>query len=883
MEKRIVIIDGNSLINRAYYAMQRPMITKEGMYTQGIYGFLNMLEKIKKDYEPEYLTVTFDVKAPTFRHKQYDEYKAGRRKMPIELAMQIPVLKEILDAMNIKRVELEGFEADDLIGTISREAEEQGLEPLIITGDKDALQLAGEKTHVLITKKGISQFELYDRKAFFDKYGFEPVNFIDCKALMGDSSDNIPGVPGIGEKGASKLIIQYDTIENIYEKIDEVEPKGTRNKLMEHYNLAFMSKKLATINRYVPIDIDFEEYRLQDIDYGKLIEIYKRLEFNSFLKKLNIPIKQSKNAELTEYEIKKIGDDITEAEFADIIKKCDEVGLRIYSDHSHMTKPKLKAVAVLANDVVYYTDLSEDERALNRIFGFIKTTGVSFYGHDVKNELYDLFAYGENEFKISFDTAVAQYVADPAGSDYSLEKMANEILQVSMQSDESDEQQIDMFAEASEENYGKKAAIEFSVIESLMALQKEKLVSDNLTEVFYEAELPLVEVMAFMEHIGFRLDREYLMKLGEELSERESKLADNIYTLAGETFNIKSPVQLGQILFEKLELKPAKKTKRGYATGAEVLEKLKDKHEIIPLILEYRKLTKLIGTYIDGLLPMISDDGKIHANFNQTVTATGRISSSNPNMQNIPIREETGRRIRGAFVPADENYVLVGADYSQIELRVLAHMSGDEALIGAFNKGQDIHRATASRVMGIPENEITPYQRSSAKAINFGVIYGMSSFGLSSELNITRKEAEAYIDDYFDKHAAVKEFMDSQVAFCREHGYVNTILGRKRYIKEINAKGYNLKQLGERLAMNTPIQGSAADIIKLAMIKVYNALKGMKSRLLLQVHDELIIEAHKDEVEEVKRLLKDSMENAIKLSVELLVELNSGNNWLELK
>ena len=873
----IVIIDGNSLINRAYYAMQRPMITKDGMYTQGIYGFLNMLEKIKKDYDPDYMVVAFDVKAPTFRHKQYEEYKAGRRKMPPELAMQIPVLKEVLDAMNIGMIEMEGFEADDLIGTISKRAEEQDKRVLIITGDKDALQLAGDNTGVLITRKGISQFDLYDRKAFVEKYGFEPINFIDCKALMGDQSDNIPGVPGIGEKGATKLICQYATIEEIYEKIDEVEPKGTRTKLMDNYSIAFMSKRLATINRNVPIETDFEKYRCVEADYAKLIEIYKRLEFNSFLKRLDIPQEQSKNQELETYKVKVIGRDISEDDFLKEITGKEPVGLRIYSDHSHMKAPELDAFAVFAGNTVF---CGHDFSTLVKLADRIDETKTYIYGHGIKNEIYDLMHIKDMKFFVSFDTEIAGYVLEPSASDHSLETMAAEELGVSMKQEK--EGQIGMF-EDFEESIEDKAYLEFAVINRLMEIQKERLKAEELTEVFEDAELPLIEVMASMEKVGFTLDQSYLKKLGDEFAKREAELTERIYQLAGEEFNIKSPAQLGPILFEKLGLKPAKKTKRGYATGAEVLEKVKDKHEIVPLILEYRKLTKLSGTYVDGLLPMVAEDGRIHAAFNQTVTATGRISSSSPNMQNIPIREEPGRLIRGAFVPANENYVLVGADYSQIELRVLAHMSGDEALIDSFNRGLDIHRATASRVMGIPEDEITSQQRSDAKAVNFGVIYGMSSFGLSSELGITRKDAEKYISDYFEKHIAVKEFMDEQVRYCKEHGYVKTILGRKRHIKEINASAYMVRQLGERLAMNTPIQGSAADIIKLAMIRVYNALRDMKSKLLLQVHDELIIETSRDELDQVKEILRDSMENAMKLAVKLVVDLNTGENWLDLK
>ncbi len=878
MENQVIIIDGNSLVNRAYYAMQRPMITKEGMYTQGIYGFLNMLEKIKKDHKPQYIIVTFDVKAPTFRHKEYEDYKAGRKKMPLELAMQIPVLKEILDAMNIKRIELEGFEADDLIGTISKKAEDEGKNALIITGDKDALQLAGKKTKVLITKKGISQFALYDDDAFFDEYGFPVTSFIDYKAIVGDKSDNIPGVPGIGDKGATRLICEYETLENIYKNIEEVEPKGIKNKLIENETLAYMSKKLATINRNVPIDIDFEDCKLTEPDYAKLVELYKKLEFNTFLKKLDIPEAAEHSAELSTYKLIEIGKDISADEFAKCLSTKqtsgnkisegfdDAVGLRIYSDNNHKKRPKIDAIAVFYDDVIYFQK-NTFEGSVQGVYEVIKASGKKIYGHDLKNEIYNLMCLSEKEFKIAFDTAIAEYVLKPSVNDYSLKRIANE----------------DFFVKIQEEDIEERASVEFAIINDLIRRQKNEISEQGLASLFYDVELPLIEVMASMECAGMKLNIDYLKKLGDELLKRENELTTNIHMLAGENFNIKSPVQLGMILFEKLGLEPAKKTKRGYATGAEVLEKLRDKHPIIPLILEYRKLTKLTSTYIDGLLQVIADDGKVHAGFNQTVTTTGRISSSNPNMQNIPVRDELGKKIRGAFIPSSEEYVFVGADYSQIELRVLAHMSGDEALTKAFNENQDIHKATAARVMGIPAEKVTSAQRSSAKAINFGVIYGMSSFGLSTELDITRKEAQNYIDEYFEKHRAVKKFMDEQIAFCRENGYVNTILGRKRDIKEINAKAYVVRQLGERLAMNTPIQGSAADIIKLAMIRVYHSLLGMKSRLVVQVHDELIIEAHKDELGDVKKMLRDAMEHALQLSVSLTVELNVGDNWLELK
>ena len=882
MDNRLIIIDGNSLINRAFYAMKNPMITKDGIYTHGIYGFINMLEKIRKDYEPQYIGVAFDVKAPTFRHKQYDEYKAGRKKMPLELVMQMPILKEILEAMNIKTVEMEGFEADDLIGTISREAEENNLRTMIITGDKDALQLATDKTEILLTKKGVSQFALFDEKAFIEEYGFTPTQFIDCKGLMGDNSDNIPGVPGIGEKTASKLIIEYGSIENIYEKIDEVTPKGVQTKLMNNVSQAYMSKKLATINRFVPIDIDFEEYKVKEYNYQKLVELYTKLELNTFLKKLEIPKEYSNNNELKKYSYEII-DENNIRDFEEAVSEVDEIGLKIISDDNHKDIPKVSAIAIAVENKVYIFD-SDIEKYKKQWMGTLSTKSI--YGHDLKNDIYNLFHFSLTEVSISDDIAIAEYVLDASKNNYSIENIAWDRIQINMDemdSSNKEKAQLDMFAENLDKVDYSYLNNYFAVVDKVREVQTKLIKEENLLDVYSQVELPLVEVMAYMEYAGFTVDVEKLHNMGIDLTNKINELISKIHELAGEKFNINSPKQLGVILFEKLGLPVIKRTKSGYATGAGVLEKLKHHHEIIALILEYRKLTKLNSTYIEGLNAVVAKDGKIHASFNQTVTTTGRISSSNPNMQNIPVKEELGKQIRSAFVPTSDEYILMGADYSQIELRILAHMSGDEALIDAFNNGMDIHRATAARVMGIEEKDVTPIQRSSAKAINFGVIYGMSSFGLSSELNITRRDAEKYINDYFDKHRAVKEFMDLQVELCREHGYVTTISGRKRYIREIKASNFNVRQASERLAMNTPIQGSAADVIKLAMIKVYNSLKGMKSRLLLQVHDELILEVHKDEEQKVKELLRENMEHAIELSVGLSVDLNEGNNWMELK
>lgn len=887
--KRIAIIDGNSLVNRAYYAMRNPMITRDGIYTHGIFGFLNMMEKIKRDYEPEYMAIAFDMKAPTFRHKEYDAYKAGRKKMPPELAMQIPLLKDVLSAMNIKQLELEGFEADDIIGTVAKAAEEEGLEPYIITGDKDELQLATDTVKVIITKKGVSEFEIYDRQAMIDKYGFTPSQFIDFKGLMGDQSDNIPGIPGVGEKTATKLILEFGSVENIIENYEEIKQKGLRTKIEENAQLAVMSKRLATINVNVPLDTDFDEFLIREPDYDRLIELYRKLEFNKFLKKLKVSDTADGAAEpeadrvymdTSSYERILVDSDSTLEDMT-----LDGVAvIKVFGDGSHLSNPVIDGIAVINSGRYYYFDC----RRMDGVYDWLTGQDISFAGHDLKNDYFMLMSRGLTDFETDFDTAVAQYVIDPGRNSYSLPALSNEYLHSSLKEEKdflADNSQVDLFTDTVKAymDYGFEVC---SAVLNLAEAQKEILQKESLKNVAYEVEFPLVEVMAAMEHEGFRTDRAYLEEFGRTLSEEIEGISERIIEMAGEEFNINSPQQLGDILFEKLGLPAGKKTKRGYSTSADILEKIKDKHPIVPAVLEYRTLSKLKSTYIDGMIPLIDpEDDKIHAHFNQTVTATGRISCTEPNLQNIPIRQELGRKLRKAFVPDNGSCMLVGADYSQIELRVLAHMSGDEGLICAFNNGEDIHRATAANVLGVSEDEITIEERSRAKAVNFGVIYGMSSFGLSSELNITRKDAEEYINAYFDKHRAVKEFMDSQVEFCREHGYVTTVMGRKRYIKEIHASAYMARQVGERLAMNTPIQGSAADIIKIAMIRVHDALRknGLKSKLILQIHDELIINAYDDERDVVEKLLTENMESAYRLAVKLRADLNEGSDWYDLK
>ena len=888
MSDRIVIIDGNSLINRAYYAMQRPMITKEGVYTQGIYGFINMLTKIQDDYSPDYIAVAWDRKAPTFRHEEYKNYKAGRKKMPMELAMELPIMKDILTAMNISNLEIDGFEADDIIGTVARIAEEEGIEPLIITGDKDALQLATDKTHILITRKGISEFDLYDREKMIERYQLTPQQFIDLKGLMGDQSDNIPGIPGVGEKTGIKLLTQFGSVANLLANTDQISNAKLRQKVEDNAQLAAMSRRLAEINRFVPLDINIEDFRVSAPDYQALIDIYVKLEFNSFLKKLNpadiqdaLGVTEEKEIDYTEFVI----DSVESLSALSAIEKGSPAVIKTFSDGNHVQDPVLTGMAILSGQDYYYISVSDAEME-RKLVEILDERKLSYIGHDLIKDYYVLMRKGQTEFTTLYDTAVAGYVLDPTKSRYDLKLLAFEIMHCEFQDENEfmeDNCQMDLLG-GTEKKYREFGLEYCKTVNKIKKLQEEKINDNELDCVFNEVELPLIEVLASMEAEGFDVDENVLSGLGKMLKTEIDSLEDGIFALAGKEFNINSPQQLGNVLFEDLGLPSGKKTKRGYSTGADVLEKLRDKHPIIDMVLQYRTLTKLNSTYVEGLKPLIGRDHRIRAHFQQTVTATGRISCTEPNLQNIPVKQELGRQLRKAFV-CGENEILVGADYSQIELRVLAHLSGDENLIDAFNKGDDIHRNTASRVFNIPYDEVTPLDRSRAKAVNFGVIYGMSGFGLSENLHITRKEAEKYIADYFHKHDAVKRFMDAEVAFCKENGYTKTIMGRKRYIHEINSSNYMTRNLGERLAMNSPIQGSAADIIKIAMIRVYRELKekNYRSKLILQVHDELIIKADRDEKERIEELLIRNMEEAMQLKVKLESDLNTGETWYELK
>ena len=879
MKEKIVIIDGNSLVNRAYYAIQRPMITKDGMYTQGIYGFLSMLTKIRSDYGPTHMLVAFDRKAPTFRHQEFADYKAGRKKMPIELAMEMPVLKEVLDALGIMRFEIDGFEADDIIGTTAAMAEEAGLPAYVITGDKDALQLATDKTSVIITKKGISEFKLYDDAAMQEEFGFDHIQFIDYKALRGDPSDNIPGVPGVGDKTAVKLIQQFGSIESIIAEPEKIANAKLREKIEDNLMTLMLSKRLATIVRNVPVEYSLEDCRIKEQDTERLIEIYSKLEFNTYLKKLRSEAKNiSLSATISENE------ESTEAvkELAEVVVSAvaeDEIWINILSDDSHVSEPRLEAFAYI--DSLGHHIVSEDPaEVIVKLFSGKK---LKVCGFGLGRLYYLLYRLGADlsEITTGFDCSIAEYVIAPSAKSKDMNTLLFERYHYQPKEVPA---QLNMFAAAENTDYSS-LSDSLDLLRHLAAEQQTLISEKQLDFVFNEIELPLCKVLASMECSGIHVDQSNLSDFGKALKKSIAGLEKDIYRSAGEEFNINSPKQLGTVLFEKLGLPCGKKTKTGYSTNADVLDKLATDYPIVAKILEYRTCSKLNSTYVEGLLPLIDEEDKIHAHFQQTVTATGRISCTEPNLQNIPVRSELGRQLRKAFTAGSDEYILVGADYSQIELRVLAHMSGDPTLIKCFNDGLDIHRETASKVFGVPQDQVTAEMRSNAKAVNFGVIYGMSGFGLATELTISRKQAEKYISDYFERFSDVKLFMDSAVAQCKDKGYSKTLFGRRRDVPEIKASAYVVRQLGERLAMNTPIQGTAADIIKLAMISVFNTLarECPKSELILQIHDELIIRAHVSELDKVREILRDCMENAVNLAVRLSVSMEEGPTWFDLK
>lgn len=887
--KKLMIIDGNSLLYRAFYALP-PLTTRDGIYTNGVYGFLTMFYKVIEEYKPEYITVVFDKKGPTFRHEEYEDYKAGRIKTPNELSLQFPILKDILDALNITRYELDGFEADDLAGTIAKLGEESGLEVIALTGDRDYLQLASKTTKILLTKKGITDMEIYDYDAVLERYELTPLQFIDLKGLMGDKSDNIPGVPSVGEKTGIKLLKQYDSIDGIYENICNISGK-LKEKLIEYRHQAFMSKRLSQIITNIPLNIDMEEMKVKEPNSEELYEIYQRLEFKNFIDRIdsNLIKENEKTREKLEYKIIATLED--SKEIFENIKRSGEMTFKLINEGSSLKGEILGLALKYNSENNYYINFEQIDivEFFQEIKDILENNEIKKIGHNIKEEIIMLLRYGIDLKGVGFDSMIGQYLINPSQSNYELEVLAREYLKIEIASEE------DLLGKGKKKKNFKELEIEelasffIDRVDSIYNIKFtiEKIIEEqDMEELFYEVEIPLTSVLADMEYRGFTVDKERLMSLGDNFEKRIEKLTNEIYEYAEGEFNINSPKQLGDILFNKLELPVIKKTKTGYSTNAEVLEKLNDSHPIIAKITEYRQIVKLKSTYVDGLINLIDEEThKVHSSFNQTITTTGRISSTEPNLQNIPIRTEEGREIRRVFIPNSSDYTLVDADYSQIELRVLAHISDDPKLKEAFFTDEDIHTKTASEVFGVALEDVSPTMRSNAKAVNFGIIYGISDFGLSRDLNIGRKEAKKYIDNYLSNYIKVKEFMENIVKEGKKNGYVDTILNRKRYLPELNSRNFNIRSFGERMAMNTPIQGSAADIIKVAMVRVYSEFKErkLKSKLILQVHDELIIETHRDELEEVKSLLKSIMETAVKLSVPLKVDMATGDSWYETK
>lgn len=858
----MIAIDGNSLLHRAFYAM--PLLSnKKGVYTNAIFGFMNMLIRLKKDYEPCSLILAFDRKAPTFRHKAYKDYKATRQKAPEELVPQFDLIKDLARLLEIPTYELDGYEADDILGSLAKVADDNKQPLMIVTGDKDELQLVSDYTSVLLTIRGISETKRYDKQFLMDEYGLTPEQFVDMKGLMGDSSDNIPGVKGIGQKTAIKLLKEYGSLENVLDNIDNLSGKKLKENLTIYRHHALLSKDLATIRRDVPLEFNLPN---QPYDYPSssgLKQFLLDLELNTIIEKLDLESVKASGDKKEKQREKTLNNISSEDElivFLDLLLKQKQIAIAI-GEHLSISWNKDTTYRInFKNDLL--GDGIDYHKALNILKPFFESEEIKKLVHDAKSWILELAKEGIAIKGISFDTMIGAYLLDPTKSKYEPDRLLYDYTGI-------DTSIID-------------GADLLLLAEAILSKLKEL----DMEDLYYKIEHPLIEVLADMELTGFKLDRERLRELDLYFTKEQSRLTDEITSLAGQDFNLNSPKQLGEILFEKLGLPVQKKTKTGYSTNIDVLEALQGIHPIIEKIIEYRQVAKIKSTYVDGLIPLISSkDDRIHSSFNQTVTATGRISSTDPNLQNIPVKLETGRRIRQAFISSGPDYTLVAADYSQIELRVLAHISADPTLIDSFVKRQDIHRRTAAEIFNVPMSKVTDEQRERAKAVNFGIIYGISDFGLSRNLKISREEAKHYIDSYLDRYPKIKEYMEQIVEFGKTNGYVKTLYNRRRNLPELMSRNYNTRSFGERIALNMPIQGTAADIIKLSMISVYNELKskGLQSKLILQVHDELIIDAYKPELDIVIELLKNKMENVVDLSVPLIVEIATADNWYDTK
>lgn len=879
---KLLLIDGNSIINRAFYGIMgsKMLMTEDGTYTNAVYGFLSILFKELDDIKPEYLVVAFDLKAPTHRHKMYDKYKANRHGMPEELAMQMPILKETLKAMNVCIIEKEGYEADDILGTLAKWGQKEELEVTVLTGDRDSFQLIDKNIKVRIprTKMGKTETEDYTVEKIEEEYGLEPLDLIEVKGLMGDTSDNIPGVPGVGEKTALNLIKQYKSIDEVYNHIDEQKGK-LKEKLSENKDLAYLSRTLGTIDINAPIEKDLGAFQVEEWNKPEVLEIFKKLKFNRFIDRFalqeNIGATSFSDSQInTEIEHEKIVDKTKLAELKQEIQENKAMYYYLTEEKFIIYSPKTNKCFSIEN-IQDFKDIFEDKNILK-------------CSYKQKEEFIILWNKGIEAKNLMFDIAIAGYILNSNINKYTIEYLANEYINFDIaeylsNTEETGVEQITLFDNAEEPKEDKTYIYAYAIYK-LYNVLTQKMKEAGSIDLFNKIEMPLTEVLASMQYEGIYIDKQELLDFGKELQEKIDILTQEIYELTGEEFNINSTKQLGEILFEKLKLTVKKKTKTGYSTDVDVLEKIKYEHPVIEKILEYRQLQKLNSTYVEGLIPYIDETGRIHSKFHQTVTTTGRISSTDPNLQNIPTRMELGRKLRKVFKP-EQGYIFVDADYSQIELRVLAHISEDKNMIEAFCNNEDIHAQAASKVFNIPLEEVTKEERTKAKAVNFGIVYGISEFGLGEQLGVSRKKAKEYIEQYLDKYSGIKEFMINIVEETKEKGYVETLYHRRRYVPELKSNNYMVRQFGGRVAMNTPIQGTAADIMKIAMINVYNKLKenNLKSKLIVQVHDEILVETLESEKEQVKQIVKEEMENVIKLKVPLLAEVEEGYNWYEAK
>ena len=852
---KLLVLDGNSILNRAFYGI-RLLTTKEGLFTNGIYGFLTMLQKLKNETNPDAVAIAFDMRAPTFRHKEYAGYKAQRKGMPEELAQQLPNLKELLQLLGYRLVECEGYEADDILGTLAKKCSDSGEECMIATGDRDSLQLVGPLVSVRLaaTKFGQPQVTVYDEAKIKEDYGVTPKQMIDIKAIQGDTSDNIPGVAGIGPKGAGELIQKFHDLDNIYEHIDTIEIKeGMRQKLIVAKETAYLSRTLGTICTEVPIDTELSHYIPAPCDNEGAARLMAKLEFFSLIDKMGLRAPAPQEATATSAcvrvaegaDARDLHQILQKTGRADFVAEYPEGAIKLYLNDG-------SSVHVI-NDFDLIQALCADEK-------------IKKNTHDIKPLCAALDARGAKLRNAAFDTMLAGYLLNPSASGYEPDRLAQEY---GVAMPEQEENRLITFAGG---------------MPALVDRLADEISKKNQTELLNKIELPLAAVLAHMESIGFAVDADGIKAYGEVLQKQIDTIQAQVYEAVGYEFNVNSPKQLGEALFNKLGLSHGKKTKSGYSTKAEILEELRFEHPAVELVLNYRSLTKLKSTYCEGLLKVVAPDGRIHSNFNQTETRTGRISSTEPNLQNIPVRTDLGRELRRFFV-AREGWVLVDADYSQIELRVLAHVANDRNMIQAFLNNDDIHRSTAAQVFHMPENMVTPIMRSRAKAVNFGIVYGIGAFSLAKDINVTRKEAETYIKDYLAHYSGIDQYMKRVVADAKENGYAETMFGRRRYLPELTSSNFNMRSFGERVARNMPIQGTAADIIKIAMIRVENRLEEekMQARLILQVHDELIVEAPKDEAEKAAKILTEEMQNAVSLAVPLTAEANIGRTWYDAK